>query len=90
MFAVTLRFVAGLAIGAAAALWLARQRRTDQHDAAPAASRDESQADDTALDEAVEGSFPASDPPALTQSVIARPPSRERLTEEDAAEAHPS
>jgi hypothetical protein len=84
MFAVTLRFVAGLAIGGAAALWLARQRRVGsrrpQADETPENAR---------IDDAVEDTFPASDPPAFMQSLIAGRP-QEQPSEEETAEAHPS
>ena len=85
MFAVILRIAAGLAIGGTAALWLTRQRREGAH-VRPAP--DESQS--AGIDEAVEDTFPASDPPAFMQSVIAGLPDRGTPAEEDTAEAHPS
>lgn len=85
MFAVTLRFVAGLAIGGAAALWLARQRRAGLR-SQPASDGPEG----AQIDEAVEDTFPASDPPAFMQSLIAGTPPHEQPAEDEAAEAHPS
>jgi hypothetical protein len=103
MFAITLRFAAGLAIGAAAALWLASRRSMGQHDAAHTdmdqrepgrtvpqrlsdyRSDGNGRIDESALiDGAVEDTFPASDPPAFMQALVAgRPPK-----EEEAAIAH--
>ena len=85
MFAVILRIAAGLAIGGAAVLWITRQRR-ERTPVRP--TSDELQNAD--IDEAVEDTFPASDPPAFMQSVIAGPPARGTPAEEDTAEAHPS
>jgi hypothetical protein len=89
MFAVALRLVAGLAIGGTAAVWLARRGRTDPA-RRPTSSGNGQSAEDRALDEAVEDSFPASDPPAFRQSVIAGSPPRDQPSEDEAAEAHPS
>lgn len=103
MFALTFRFAAGLAIGAAAALWLASRRsagsddasRTDSDLSAPGRTTPErysgyrvdedGRIDESALvDGAVEDTFPASDPPAFMQALVAgRPPK-----EESAAIAH--
>jgi hypothetical protein len=122
MFAVTWRFVAGLAIGGAAVLlWSSRrtaeaprlddrpqpaadspititdprrpERPAPQHFSEYRKDIDGRLEDNAQIDSAVEDTFPASDPPAFMQSVIARPPQHERLradSEDEIAEAHPS
>jgi hypothetical protein len=88
MLVLTLRLAAGLAIGAAAAFWLASRRnagsahapRTDRPERVPQRLSDDrtdgnNRIDESALiDDAVEDTFPASDPPAFMQSlVVGRP-----------------
>lgn len=100
MFSVALRFVAGLAVGAAAALWLTSRRSAARNDSsrasrtitdqrAPERAVPQHLSTDTAdgdgridaaapIDGAVEDTFPASDPPAFMQALIAgRPPHEE-------------
>lgn len=106
MFLVTLRFVAGLAIGGAAALlWSSRRRaeapglsdrarqvpddgatttdprRLDRHTRQYVSHYrhdvDGRVADNALIDGAVEDTFPASDPPAFMQSVVAGTPSHQ-------------
>jgi hypothetical protein len=78
MFPVIFRVAAGLAIGAAAALaWRAQRRQVD------------SRAQDAPIDDAIEDTFPASDPPAFMQSLTAGAPAHNGPRDEE-TEAHPS
>lgn len=84
MFSVTLRFAAGLALGVTAAWWLASRRDGDRtagdFRARPLPQRvsDDRRAEDGAwIDGAVEDTFPASDPPAFMQALVAGTPPRD-------------
>jgi hypothetical protein len=67
--------------------------RSRQHPVPERLSHHRWPSDEAFLDGAVEDTFPASDPPAFTQAVIAGSPPHERRREEledEIAEAHPS
>ena len=82
--------LAGIAIGSAATLWLLQRwidtrpdkRVREDLTKGPVSDlpQDREARDNARIDEAVEDTFPASDPPAFSQSVVVGTPSREEAT----------
>jgi hypothetical protein len=96
MFVVTMRFAAGLAIGGAVGWWLGTRRTSlePRGSADPAPERlsvyradGDRRIDCAQIDEAVEDTFPASDPLSFTQALVVGPPPHRQAVNEEEADA---